>query len=103
MPTAIPAWRNMSFTPAARPLCSGGAELSATWLTAGLNMPVPNIATSRPGRNSHHGESAPTTVSRAWPAPISARPAATSTRGETFWPTCAVAPATTKFSSVPGR
>ena len=25
-----PAWRNMSLTPAARPHCSGGAELSAT-------------------------------------------------------------------------
>ena len=92
----------MSLTPAARPLCSGGAELSATWLTAGLNMPVPSIATSRPGRNSHHDESTARIVSSAWPAPISARPAAISTRGETFWPTDAMAPATKKLSSVPG-
>jgi hypothetical protein len=98
----MPAWRNMSLTPAARPLCSAGAELSATWLTAGLNMPVPIMATSRPGRNSHHDESIATIVSSAWPAPISVSPPAMSTRAETFWPTDAVAPATKKLSIVPG-
>jgi hypothetical protein len=30
MPTAMPAWRNVSLTPAARPLCSCGAEPRAT-------------------------------------------------------------------------
>ena len=82
-PTASAAWRNMSLTPAASPLCSGGTELSATWATAGLSMPVPAIATSRPGRNSHHDVSVPITVSRASPAAIRARPPATSARAET--------------------
>ena len=48
-PTAMPAWRNVSFMPAARPLCSIGAEPSATAVTAGLNRPVPTPATSMPG------------------------------------------------------
>ena len=43
---ASAACRNMSLTPAASPLCSGGAELSATWATAGLSIPVPTIATT---------------------------------------------------------
>ena len=68
----------------------------------GLNRPVPTMATSRPGRNSHHDEPTATIVSSAWPAAMSARPAETSTRGETFWPTDAVAPATKKLSIVPG-
>ncbi len=33
---AIPAWRNVSFTPAARPLCSCGTDPSATAAPAGL-------------------------------------------------------------------
>ena len=102
MPTAMPAWRNMSLTPDARPLCSGGAELSASWLTVGFRMPVPTIATSRPGRNRHHDVSASASVSSARPAATSARPVVTSARGDAFCPTEPIEPATRKLSSVPG-
>ena len=43
----MPACRNVSLTPAARPLCSGGADPRASALTAGLNSPTPNIPTDK--------------------------------------------------------
>ena len=63
---------------------------------------MPTIATSRPGRNSHHDDATPTSVSSAGPAPTSVRPSEISTRAGTFCPTDAIEPATRKLSSVPG-
>src|SRR5581483_6034330 len=75
-PTAIPAWRNVSFTPAARPLCSAGAELSATALTAGLNRPVPIPATTSIGTSIAHDDVASASRPSASPTATSASPTA---------------------------
>ena len=51
MPTAMPAWRNVSLTPAARPLCSCGAEPRATAMTDGLNRPTPKSGDQLAGQD----------------------------------------------------
>ena len=98
----MPAWRNVSFTPAATPLCSTGTELSATFVTAGLNRPVPIRATSRPGSRIHHEDVASASVNSPIPTATSARPTPIIVRAGTLAPSCAVAPDTTSMTSVPG-
>jgi hypothetical protein len=102
-PIAMPAWRNVSFVPAARPLCSTGAEPSATAVSAGLNRPVPTPATSRPGSSTVHEEFAPASVMSAMPAATSPSPPPIITRGEIRSPRLAVAPETRKITTVAGR
>ena len=75
-PTAIPAWRNVSFTPAATPLCSLETVPSATAVSAGLNSPVPISATIAPGRMTVHDESTSASVNRTMPTATSASPPA---------------------------
>ena len=66
-PTAIPAWRNVSLTPAATPLMSLETVPSATAVSAGLNSPVPISATIAPGRITVHDESTSASVNRTMP------------------------------------
>ena len=98
----MPAWRAVSLTPAARPLCSTGTALSATFDSAGLNRPVPTHAISRPGITASHDEFSSASVKRARPAATIARPTETIVRAGTLAPSCAVAAETTSSSSVPG-
>jgi hypothetical protein len=74
-PTAIPAWRNVSFTPAASPLISCGA----------------------------HDEVAVASRPSASPIATNASPTAISAPAETFWSSPALAPDTKKISTVQGR
>ena len=99
----MPAWRNVSFVPAARPLCSIGAELSATFVTAGLNRPVPMQATRMPGSVAVHDEVSPASVIRPMPTPTSASPTPIIVRAGTLEPSSAVAPETNSITTVPGR
>jgi hypothetical protein len=95
--------RNVSLTPAARPLCSLGTEPSATAITDGLNRPTPKSATSSPGRITVHDEPTPASVNRTIPMATRPSPTEIMIRAETFSPTWLLAPATTKFRIVPGR
>jgi hypothetical protein len=100
----MPAWRNVSFVPAASPLCSTGTDPSATVVTAGLNMPVPIIARIDPGSAAVQCESTSmTSAICVMPAAMSTRPAPIIARGEIFSTSWLDAPATTKFTIVPGR
>ena len=101
MPTAMPAWRNVSLTPAARPLCSIGAELSATAITAGLNRPVPTAATRARHERGPELSTSPI-VTRRHPA-ASASPTGDHHARRDLLAQRAVAPETKKITIVAGR
>src|SRR3954453_2110334 len=102
-PTAMPPWRNVSFTPEARPLISIGALLIATPASAGLNKPVPTEASRKPGRMIVQLEFSVASVIRPSPAAISVRPPAIRTRAPTRSTSWALAPETKNMITVPGR
>ena len=90
--------------PAARPLCSTGAEPSATAVSAGLNRPVPTPATSMPGSVTVHDESAPASVISAMPIGDEAEAAGDHhARRRSSRRAVLVAPETKKITTVAGR
>ena len=102
-PTAMPAWRNVSLTPAATPLCSGGTVPSATAVSAGLKSPVPIRATISPGSMIVHAELTPASVKSAIPTATRAEAAGDHRpRGEPRAERL-VAPLTKSIVIVPGR
>ena len=99
----MPACRNVSFTPAATPLCSFGTVPSATAVSAGLKSPVPISATIAPGRMIVHDEPTPASVNSTIPAATSISPPDTISRADTFAPRALVAALTNSIVIVPGR
>jgi hypothetical protein len=99
----MPACRNVSLTPAARPLWCSGTEPSANAVTDGLNRPVPTIATIEPGSATVQEESTSATVSIAMPTATSMSPTVTMALLETRSCMALVAPATKNMMMVDGR